>query len=271
MKKDGFISYLKSKEFRNQLKIALALVFAIVFLISILLYFFTRHNSHLTVPDFSSLTIEEATELADDNNMRLSVMDSVFQQDLRPGTVVDQEPKAGSEVKKNRRIFLVMNAISPEMIKMPDIVGVSLRQALAILESSGLQPGRLKYVPDIATNNVLKQRFEGKDIKSGMKIKKGSHIDMVLGNSGSGPVDMPDLKGLSLRQAERKLAQFCLNIGVVQYDTSVVTDVDSVKALVIKQNPTLKHSPSIQMGSLVDVWLALPQVGKVQTEEDDNE
>ena len=271
MKENSLKSFFLSKEFWNQLKIGLASFFAIIFITSIFLHFCTHHNQYLTVPDFKSLTYEEAFELADESNMRISIMDSVYHQDLKPGSVIDQEPKPGTEVKKNRRIFLVLNAKNPEMVLMPDITGVSLRQALAILESNGLQPGRLKYVPDIATNNVLKQKFEGSDIKPGKKIKKGSHISMILGNSGAGPVELPDLTNLTLRTVEKQLAKASLNMGAVIFDNSVQNAYDSIIAVVIKQRPLLNDQKYVNMGSLVDVWLGLKTTNKEQNDIDNAE
>jgi beta-lactam-binding protein with PASTA domain len=261
--------FLLSKDFWNQVKVALAIFFAIVFTSSILLHLCTRHNSYLAVPDFKSLTYSEAQELADDNDMRLSIMDSVYHQDLRPGTVIDQEPKPGIEVKKNRRIFLVMNAINPEMVEMPNITGVSLRQALSILESNGLNPGKLKYVPDIATNNVLRQKFEGKEIVPGKKIKKGSHIDMVLGNSGAGPVELPNLQGLTIHEVERQLALSSLNLGAVIYDNTVNNAIDSTQAIVLKQKPEIEDVKYVNMGSLIDLWMGIKMEPKVTTDKNE--
>lgn len=269
MSKYKFVNFLKSKEFWNQVKKALAVFFAIVFISSILLHFCTRHNSYLVVPDFKGLTFAESQELADDNDMRLSIMDSVYHQDLKPGSVIDQEPKSGSEVKKNRRIFLVMNAINPEMVEMPLITGVSLRQALSILESKGLLPGKLKYVPDIATNNVLKQLYNGKPINAGIKIKKGSHIDMVLGNSGSGPAELPDLMGKNLHTVEKELAMASLNIGAIIYDNSVQSSIDSAKAVVVQQKPNPDEHKYVNMGSLVDLWFGIQNSTKSTPEENE--
>ena len=256
MKDNSLFKFIISKEFRTLLKYALAILFAIIFIVNICLWLFTRHSNKLIVPDYKGLTLVEATELAADNDMQVQIMDSVYNQLQAPGSVIEQEPKSGSSVKKNRRIFLIMNAMNPEKIKMPNVVGVSLRQAIAILESNGLMVGRLKYVPDIATNNVLNQRIKGKEIRSGNEINKGTYIDLILGQAGGESAEIPDLIGLKKQEVEKKLAQAYLNIGHIYYDESVATVADSLKAFVQKQKPDIEIK-YVSMGTNVDVWFTI--------------
>ena len=269
MKDNQLIKYLLSKDFWRQIKIALAIFFGIIFLVNISLWIITRHGSSRAVPDFKGLSLTDANELADDFNMRIAIMDSVYNQDLKPGSVVEQEPKPGVKVKKNRRIFLVLNAMNPEKVNMPNVVGVSMRQAQAILESNGLAIGHIKYVPDIATNNVLKQRINGNDIKPGIEINKGTHIDLTLGKSGGESTQIPLLTGLTRRQAEKIISQAYLNLGAVLYDKSVETAADSLNAVVFKQKPDSDDKSSISLGSIVDIWLSVKKDETQQTEEKD--
>jgi eukaryotic-like serine/threonine-protein kinase len=260
MKEKSLFKYLLSKEFWKQIRLALAIFFTIIFLTTIFLKIYTRHNSSRPVPDFKGLTDIESKELADDNNLRVQIIDSVFNQDQKPGTVVEQEPKAGSLVKKYRRIFLVMNAVNPEKIAMPNIVGVSLRQAVAILELNGLYIGHFKYVPDIATNNVLKQIYKKREIRSGAQINKGSNIDLVLGKAGDiSLTKIPELKGQSLKAARKTLALASLNVGTIRFDHTIFKSADSLKAVVVKQEPEFSESATLNSGSSVKLWLSMPK------------
>jgi hypothetical protein len=269
-KRESIKQFIFSKLFVKQLKYALAVFFGIILLTSICLNIFTLHNRTIEVPDFKGLTLTEATEMADDNNMRCDVIDSVYVFHQKPGTIVEQIPEKGINVKRGRRILLVMNAMSPEKVEMPNLVGVSLRQAMSIIESNGLIIGTFKYVPDIANNNVLKQRYKGKDIKPGVKIKKGSRIDLVLGRAGGGgSTKVPDLSGLELNTAKKILADSYLNTGKVNYDNSVVTYADTITAVVHKQKPAASDNAYSSMGAFVDVWLSNPDKNNKQTEEED--
>ncbi len=254
MSKERFIDYIRSKEFWNQIKVMLAIFFAIIFSSSIILHCYTRHGSYIVVPDFTRLNFRQALELADDNSLRVEIIDSVINLDLLPGTIIEQDPKAGTKVKKNRRILLIINSIEPKYVTMPNIIGVSLRQALPVLEADGLMVGRITYAPDIATNLVLSCKHKGKEIKAGAQIAKGSYIDLVLGNAGNlKNIQVPDLIGLSLREARKRLTLNYLNTGKIIYK-NVYNAEDSLRATVVKQKPEAGTN-TLLMGSSVDIWL----------------
>ena len=163
----------------------LVLAFLIVvlgtFIIMFILKIYTRHNEELSVPDLRGLTLEEARAKAESEQLQIVVFDSVFLTDFERGTVAEHHPKTGFKVKRNRKIFLTMNAMNPERVPMPDLISLTFRQATARLESFNLKVGELLYEPDIGINLVLQQRFRGKDIPPGDSISKGSCIDLVLG------------------------------------------------------------------------------------------
>ncbi|HEY9124317.1 MAG TPA: PASTA domain-containing protein, partial [Bacteroidales bacterium] len=207
------------------------------------------------VPDFSGLDLQQAEELADDYGLQIAISDSVFNIESKRGTVLDQYPRKGANVKKNRRIFLIMNAINPEKVKMPDVVGVSLRQAVAILESQGLQVQSINYESDLAANLVLKQVFKGKIIAPGKEIYKGSSVKLILGKSSDQSTMVPSLKGLTLQQARKKSILSYLNVNKFHFDSTVQNWKDSLKAVVYKQAP--KDSTYSTSGNSVELWLTV--------------
>ncbi|MCX7985410.1 MAG: PASTA domain-containing protein [Bacteroidales bacterium] len=258
MSTKGLWHYIRSKEFWNQVKVMLAIFFAFIFASSILLHCYTRQNSYVEVPNFNKLTLRQSLELAEDNNLRIEVIDSVFSLDLLPGTVVEQDPKAGTKVKKNRRILLIVNATMPQKVSLPNIEGVSLRQAVAMLEADGLMVGKISYSPDIATHIVLACKWKGKKIRPGDMIYKGSFVDLTLGNAGSlKNVIVPDLKGLTLREARKQLTLSYLNTGKVYYAKTVENALDSLNSIVFKQKPAAAENSTLPMGSSVDLWLTV--------------
>ena len=243
----------------------------ILFLIGIFIYWgalvFLRHYTHhgevLPVPDVSGLTVAEAGKTLLDKKMRWQVVDSVYVTSVKPGAVVNQNPEPGFKVKEKRNVFLTINALAPEKVKMPDVVGVSLRQAKTMLESQGLTVGKMTYVPDIAQNNVLKQIYKEKEITKGTEIVKGSEIDLVLGLGLSDErTIIPDLLGLTLTDARDNLTKYSLNFGVMIYDDSVVTGADSVNAFVFRQKPEAVPDATLQLGSAIDVWLTIDETKK---------
>jgi len=260
--------FIKSPVFKKHLKwfgIGL-LVFFI--LITFILRIYTNHGSSRAVPDVKGMTLSEASQLIEDKGLEVQVSDSVYDRTLPPGAVVDQDPKAGSKVKKHRKIFLVMNATKPEMVLVPNTVGVSIRQATATLEGAGFEVGNLSYVPDIATNNVLAQKYNGIEIAENKLVPKGSRIDLVLGKGlGLESAKVPNLIGLNLQKARQLLTISFLNIGLIEKDNTITKAADSISAVIYKQNPA---SGSINPGSYIDIWIT-KDLSKAKKASDESE
>lgn len=162
-------------------------------------------------------------------------------------------------MKQNRRVHLTINARNPKKVEMPNIVGVTLRQAKGILDPYGLIIGNLVFVPDIAVNNILEQRFKGKNIEPGTLIAKGSRVDLVLGRGmQSERTGLPLLIGLNQSESRNRLIDASLNLGQVKYDETINDYKDSLNAMVYSQYPGYSEfNSSIGFGARVDIWLTL--------------
>ena len=239
--------------------IVLAIVFvvALVVVINLLLGMFTNHGETITVPDLTSMSVSEASREAGSHKLRVEVTDSIYVRRMAKGAVYSQNPKAGSQVKKGSRILLTINALHSKKVTMPNLVGYSMRQAKAELNSRGLTLGKLTYVSDIATNNVLRQVYNNREIKPGKQIESGAVIDLVVGlNPTDNQTYIPDLKGMKYLRAVDAIHDNSLNIRKVSFDSNVRTYADSLNAVVYRQSPTASNAP-ILMGSEVSIYLSL--------------
>lgn len=252
----NFLKFLISRLFLKHLLIAFSIIIFISIMALLFLRIFTRHGQALSVPDITGLSIPEADSILSERELRFQIVDSVYNANLTRGSIIDQNPRPEFKVKENRTIFLTINAFNPEIIRMPNVVGVSLRQARAIVQTSGLNIGKLTYIPDIAFNNVLQQKFNGNVIEEGDSIVKGSQIDLVLGRGPSSEkTAAPELVGLFLEQAKERLTNRYLNLGAVIYDASFENAEDSINAFVWKQKPEYSDETLMNLGSAVDIWL----------------
>jgi len=233
------------------------------------LRFYTNHGQAIDVPDVIGMRLSEAGATLISHRMRWQLSDSVHVASAIPGSVVSQNPEPGSKVKSNRNVFLVINAFAPEKVRMPDVVGVSHRQARSSLESRGLYIGRVTYVPYRDEGYVLRQLYMGQEIRGGTELNKGSEIELVLGGGlSSVRTSVPELTGKNLSQANTTITQFVLNLGVIIYDNTVITRTDTVNAVVYRQRPSASSNTMIPLGSSVDVWLTVDNA-KVRAEENE--
>jgi beta-lactam-binding protein with PASTA domain len=98
--------------------------------------------------------------------------------------VVEQDPLPGAKVKVNRKIYIKINSSGFNMVRIPNLIQKTYRQAVPTLKSLGLEPGEITYKPDFA-EVVLEMHCNGKKLNPGDKIFKSSKIDLVIGD-GSG-------------------------------------------------------------------------------------
>lgn len=235
---------------------AILFVLALVLVINILLGAITQHGKTVEVPDLTNMSVAEAQKAASQASLKVVVADSVFVRRMKRGAVFSQIPKPGTAVKKGRKIELTTNAVLARKVTMPSLVGFSMRQAKAELSSKGLSLGKLIYVSDMATNNVLRQLYHNRQIEPGTEVESGSSIDLVVGlNDVDGTTYVPDVVGLKYLRAVDAVQDNSLNVGILRFDESVRNYNDSLSAVVVKQSPAPGETPRT-MGADVSLYLS---------------
>ncbi len=267
--------FLKSKVFLKQFLLSVAITLGMILFVLLSLRIYTHHGQAFAVPDVFGMTEAEFEEVLDDAHLKYQVIDSTYNPEIKPGSVVDQIPDAGHKVKKNRMIYLTINTKAPAKVAVPHLADISYRQAVVQLEEAGLLPGKIIYQPSEFQNLVLKAQLAGKDISEGEMVPKGTIIDLVLGSGeGNGTVILPDLRGMTLSEAENMLTSNSFNLGTVFYDETVISRSDSLSAFIIRQHPNPDFSFQAQAGTSVDVWLSTDKAknpkGNQKNQEDSN-
>ena len=265
-------SQLKENILTKHIILAGCSLLVVIFLLFTMLKFITRHNQEFEVPSFMNMSVEEAEAVARQYELRLEVTDSVYINRMAPGAIFRQNPEAASKVKKTRRILLTINANQPKLVKMPELVGYSLRQAQSELVSNQLSLGKLIYVKDIATNNVLGQLYKGRAIAEGDKIPSESVIDLKLGiNETDSTTYIPEIRGIPYRLVREKLAENSLNLSKALFDESVTNYADSLSAWVYRQVPAPSDSVTVRLGTGVTVYLSKVKEPEVPEKEDETQ
>ncbi len=217
---------------------------------------YTRHNAKAEVPDLKGLTVDEAKARLAEHDLHFEVIDSVYNDEAPKSTVVDQDPDAGKEVKPGRTIYLVMNAGQPKMLDMPQLVNLSKRQAISVLDIIGIKVKELQYRPDPCVDCVVAQLYKGKPIAAESRIRRGESVTLVLGSGMDGErVQVLDVRGLRMAELNEVLNLASLNLGVVVACEGCNTATDSALARVARQSPEPYRNNLIAVGGLVDVWL----------------
>lgn len=244
----------------KNLGLAVILFTALLVITQLSLKVITRHNKVITVPDFTDLSVADARIVAKRYDIRTAVTDSVYVNRMEKGHVFSQNPAPGSKVKRNRCINLTINAHMTKMVKMPNLVGYSLRQAKTEILSSGLSMGRLIYREDLATNNVLDQFIAGRYVAPGTEVEAESPVDLLLGLSpDESNTFIPYLVGFTLPIARDNIFENSLNLGNVSYDETVENYQDTLNAVVYQQNPAYHPGSPVKMGTSINLKLTTSQ------------
>lgn len=258
---EKFSSLHSRLQHRYPLAYNLALIAAIVLALAVaahvVMQIGTRHGSRRTVPDFSGVQLLEAQRLARRSDLRLQINDSLFVPVYEGGIVLDQLPKGGVEVKPGRTVYVTINSFRQKMVPVPYVADRSLRQAKNMLEIAGLEIAQLVYRTDMATNYVLDQYLGKQKITeaSSVEAEMGSGVTLYVGvQPGHGVTVVPQVIGLSLRDAKSRLWELGLNVGKVTFDSDINL-LNQKDAYVYIQNPAAERRT--QLGAKVDIRLTL--------------
>ena len=122
------------------------------------------------------------------------------------------------------------------------------------IQSKGLVIGDIRLVPDMASGVVLGAEHKGKPIAAGDPIRKGSTINLVVGQrQGAATLAVPNLMRLSQGEAMALIRLSGLSIGNVSIDSSMGSP------RVIRQEPQASGGMLVLTeGDQVHLWLEGP-------------
>lgn len=179
----SLIKFLTSRAFLLQLLLAVVALIVLCFVTLKWLDYRTNHGSFVTVPDLEGRSIEMAQMELKDNDLVMEIQDSANYNPKYPKfSVIEQYPLAGSQVKEDRKVYLILNPSGYRKVEVPIVVGRTFRQAKPTLEAIGFEVGDIAYVDDIGKDEVQAISYEGESVKAGDLLPMTSKIDLVLGN-----------------------------------------------------------------------------------------
>ncbi len=221
---------------------------AMLLLFYLYLPYTTKHGQTITVPDIKNMKTSDLEPYLTSLNLRFQIIDSSYEVNKQPHTVISQNPEPNTLVKENRKIYVIVSTKTVPKVIMPNLINSSLKSSKMILKSFGLLVGEIKNRPHFTNNVVLKQSTGDRVVNA----EKGTKIDLVISNGlGNNLVEIPNLDGLSLDKAKVLLSALGLEMGSQIFD-GVSSGNDGI---IHKQKPAFSTQDSIQIGSYIDVWV----------------
>jgi serine/threonine-protein kinase len=156
----------------------------------------------ITVPDVTGMTQADATKALEDAGLELGEVTQVNDAEAAVGTVLLQEPAAGSEVDEGKAVALTLSS-GPGTVEVPDVVGMDRAAAEAALSEAGFTPASvLQYDLTAPVGEVVNQLPAG-----GEQVAAGSQVGLIVSRGRPEvSVTVPDVTGMAADEATAALA-----------------------------------------------------------------
>jgi serine/threonine-protein kinase len=195
--------------------IAIVVVYFFIFLFNdLIMPKVTRHGQEFELPNIQGYTIAEAEQLVRPLGLEIEVTSEEYHPDKPTGTILSQIPGGGTMVKSGRTLKVVIS-LGQKAVEVPDLRGFSTRQAKLNLEAEGFALGDIEWT---TTDSLPEKVVVFTYPSAGTMIPYGSEVNLMV-NRGAHQrtVFIPRLIGLSLAEAESRLGEKGLKIGLVTH------------------------------------------------------
>ena len=143
---------------------------------------YTRHGEAIDVPNVKNINIDEAEVMLSNRDLSVVVIDSVYKKNLPAGPIIEQNPVAGSKIKKGRAIYVTINSDRVPLIAIPDIVdNSSLRQAEAKLQAMGFKLTEPEFISG-ERDWVYGLSYKGRQLNAGDRVPREAILTIIAGN-----------------------------------------------------------------------------------------
>jgi len=209
------IEWLREYWWAKLIAVFIAVVLLILLMDKIVMPLYVGLGNEKELPDVIEMPVSEARSLLEQKGFQVVVKDSMYDANHSISTVIEQNPYPYATVKEGRRVYLTVS-IGEKPIIMPNLFGVSPREAELILDTYNLVLGSKNYV---YSDLYYEGTVMGQSYPSGQEIKSGSKIDIII-SLGQLTKDLivPDLVGKSLHEARERLKAVNLPIAEIIWE-----------------------------------------------------
>jgi len=127
----------------------------------------------ITVPDLSGMTVEQARQRLKDLGLVVGKITQGSVDGKPDNTIVAQSPSGDSKVSKGTTVDLVVNKPQTKKVKMPDVVGMTLKDARQVLGSNNIGVNQISGSVD------EKAIVTEQSVKAGEEVNEGSSLNLA--------------------------------------------------------------------------------------------
>jgi beta-lactam-binding protein with PASTA domain len=212
------------------------------FLSALIAYQVTLKGEMVTIPDLTNKSMEEAREILMDKKLSVIKSGIELHERIDKDKIIQQAPLAGSKVKINTVVKVVLSA-GKEKVIVPRFIGRSLQAIGPEIIAAGLMKGKISHVH---TSAYAAGKIVSQHPLDNEEVARGSRISFLVSQGErEKKFLMPDLIGKRASVVIEKLKALEFNIGHIRY--SYYPGLDS--GIIINQYP--EPGSRIQRRSLI--------------------
>ncbi|GAA5094625.1 hypothetical protein GCM10023210_26400 [Chryseobacterium ginsengisoli] len=230
------------------LVVAIGVFVGLVWLTFRWLEYHTNHGQEIPVPNIVNKSVQEAIKILDDSGLEYEVDSFNYDPKYRPFQVLQVYPVPGSRVKDGRAIQLRVNPRTWAKVEVPDVINKYSGLAFQRLEQVGLKVGDTIFEPSIQKDAVIRILYKGNEVKPKTKLARFSIVDVVIGSGPMRNISIPNVVGLTVKEARLVIAKSMFEVGLVEHEDGSKDESD----IIYYQDPAAGDVRD--QGMQIDLW-----------------
>lgn len=196
--------------------------------------------SVVTVPEVVGLAQEEARSRVIEAGLEFAVGGGMDHREAPEGTVLAQSPLAGQFARPGAPVEVVLSR-GPEIHTLPDVAGLSERQAAIVLERLGYEVELERREDPTPAGRAVETRPP-----AGTEVPVPSRLVLVV-SEGAPIVVVPDMRGMHVDDAVRILADVGLELGSISFDAGAVEAPGRIVGQYPPEGYSLRAGDSVEL------------------------
>ncbi len=189
-----------------------------------------HQNKVVTMPDIRGMTVTGAQTQLKVHDLQVIINRQVSHPTIPEGMILDQIPAPEKGIRGGRTVMVITSS-GPPAGALPDLAGLSLRQAEITLQRENYKLGRILRIRRAGVSETV---VDYQSPEPGLELYKGAVVDLVVAEPPAAVlVRMPDLRGAPLYRARQIITAAGFVLAPVAYERT--SDVEP--NLVLQQNP----------------------------------
>ena len=143
---------------------------------------YTRHGESRDVPNVCGLQLGEASSVLQGHELKYTVVERRYSAESAPDEVLAQYPDAGSKVKEDRKIGLVVNTSERPLRSIPSVIdNRTFLEAESHIKAAGFVIEKIQYTHG-ERDWVYVLLCDGDTLSNGQALPLGSKLVVVVGD-----------------------------------------------------------------------------------------